>query len=164
MDSSLSGSSVHGILQGRILERVAISFSRGSSPSRNRTRLSYFAGRWFTNWAMREAPYMYYIHITICMYIFIFPHSSLLFCSFFPFSLSSFPPTSFPPPPPSFNSIMFLFNVYYSLPYLLSKAGIVYLKFSSPCKDSASFKLLLFLSNSTLYVWVLFPMLVILQE
>ena len=31
MDCSLSGSSVHGILQARILERVAISFSRGSS-------------------------------------------------------------------------------------------------------------------------------------
>ena len=31
MDCSLPGSSVHGILQARILERVAISFSRGSS-------------------------------------------------------------------------------------------------------------------------------------
>ena len=31
MNCSLSGSSVHGILQARILERVAISFSRGSS-------------------------------------------------------------------------------------------------------------------------------------
>ena len=32
MDGSLSGSSVHGISQARILERAAISFSRGSSP------------------------------------------------------------------------------------------------------------------------------------
>ena len=32
------GSSVHGILQARILEWVAISFSRGSSWPRNRTR------------------------------------------------------------------------------------------------------------------------------
>jgi len=32
-----SGSSVHGILQARILEWVAISFSRGSSQSRNQT-------------------------------------------------------------------------------------------------------------------------------
>ena len=31
MDCSLPGSSVHGILQARILERVAISFSKGSS-------------------------------------------------------------------------------------------------------------------------------------
>ena len=55
MDCSLSGSSIHGILQARILEWVAISFSRGSSQSRNWTRVSCIAGRWFTNWAMREA-------------------------------------------------------------------------------------------------------------
>ena len=36
-DCGLSGSSVHGILQARILERVAIPFSRGSSQSRDRT-------------------------------------------------------------------------------------------------------------------------------
>ena len=35
MDCSPSGSSVHGILQVRILEWVAISFSRGSSQHRN---------------------------------------------------------------------------------------------------------------------------------
>ena len=33
MDSSLPGSSLHGILQARILEWVAISYSRGSSPT-----------------------------------------------------------------------------------------------------------------------------------
>ena len=37
MDCSLRGSSDHGIFQARILEWVAISFSRGSSPSRDRT-------------------------------------------------------------------------------------------------------------------------------
>ena len=37
MDCSLPGSSVHGILQARILERVSISFSRGSSQPRNWT-------------------------------------------------------------------------------------------------------------------------------
>ena len=41
MDCSPPGSSVHGILQARILERVAISFSRGSSPPRDRMRVSY---------------------------------------------------------------------------------------------------------------------------
>ena len=56
MDCSLPGSSVYAILQVRILEWVAISFSRGSSPPRNRTRVSCTAGRFFTNWAMREAP------------------------------------------------------------------------------------------------------------
>ena len=40
MDYSLPGSTVHGILQARILEWVVISFSRGSSPPRNRTRVS----------------------------------------------------------------------------------------------------------------------------
>ena len=34
MDYSLSGSSIHGIFQARVLERVAISFSSGSSQSR----------------------------------------------------------------------------------------------------------------------------------
>ena len=46
---------VHGILQARILEWVAFPFSRGSSPHRNWTRVSCVAGRYFTNWAMREA-------------------------------------------------------------------------------------------------------------
>ena len=55
VDCSLSGSSVHGILQARILEWIAISFSRGSSGTRNWTQVSWIAGRWFTNWSMREA-------------------------------------------------------------------------------------------------------------
>ena len=37
MDSSLPGASVHGIFQARILERVAILFSRGSSRPRDQT-------------------------------------------------------------------------------------------------------------------------------
>ena len=55
MDCSLPGSSVHGILQARILEWVAISFSRGSSWPRDRTPVSCIAGRFFTIWARREA-------------------------------------------------------------------------------------------------------------
>ena len=39
MDCSLEGSSVHGILQARTLEWVAISFSRGSFWPRDRTRI-----------------------------------------------------------------------------------------------------------------------------
>ena len=46
---------VHGILQARILEWVAFPFSRGSSQPRDWTRVSCIAGRFFTNWAMREA-------------------------------------------------------------------------------------------------------------
>ena len=49
------GSTVHGILQARILEWVAILFSRVSSRSRDQTRVSWIAGRFFTVWATREA-------------------------------------------------------------------------------------------------------------
>ena len=40
---------VHGILQARILEWVAIPFSRGSSQPRDRTQVSRIAGGFFTN-------------------------------------------------------------------------------------------------------------------
>ena len=56
MDYSLPGSSVRGILQARILEWVAISYSRGSSRPKDRTQVSCVAGRFFTVWATREAP------------------------------------------------------------------------------------------------------------
>ena len=48
MNCSLPGSSVHGIFQARILEWVAISFSRGSSRPRDRTQVSHIVGRHFT--------------------------------------------------------------------------------------------------------------------
>ena len=54
-DCSPPGSFVHGILQVRILEWVAILFSRASSQPRDLTWVSYIAGRLFTNWATREA-------------------------------------------------------------------------------------------------------------
>ena len=44
MDCSLSGSSIHGIFQARVLEWIAISFSRGSSQPRNQTQVSRIAG------------------------------------------------------------------------------------------------------------------------
>ena len=47
---------VHGILQARILEWVAVPFSRGSSQPRNRAQVSCIAGGFFTSWATREAP------------------------------------------------------------------------------------------------------------
>ena len=50
-DCSLPGSSVHRILQARILEWVTSSFSRVSSQPRDQTQVSYFAGRCFTVWA-----------------------------------------------------------------------------------------------------------------
>ena len=54
MDHSLLGSSVHGIFQAKVLECIAISFSRGSSQPRDWTQVSHIAGRHFTVWATRE--------------------------------------------------------------------------------------------------------------
>ena len=57
-DCSLPGSSVHGLFQARILERVAISFSRASSRPRDRTHFSWvscIAGGFFTHWDLGEA-------------------------------------------------------------------------------------------------------------
>ena len=55
MDCSPPGSSVHGILQVRILEWVAIPFSRGSSWPRDGARASCTAGRFFTIWATSKS-------------------------------------------------------------------------------------------------------------
>ena len=49
------GPTVHRILQARILEWVAIPFSRGCYQTRNRTRVSHNAGGFFTSWDTREA-------------------------------------------------------------------------------------------------------------
>ena len=53
MDCSLPGSSVHRIFQARVLNWVAISFSRGSSRPRDQTWVSLIVGRRFTVWATR---------------------------------------------------------------------------------------------------------------
>ena len=47
--------SAHEILQARILEWVAITFSRGSSQPKDWTQVFHVAGRFFTDWAIREA-------------------------------------------------------------------------------------------------------------
>ena len=54
MGCSPPGFSVHGILQARILEWVAVPFSRGSSQPRDRTCISSIADRFFTSWVTRE--------------------------------------------------------------------------------------------------------------
>jgi len=54
VDCSPPSSSIHGILQARILEWVAISFFRGSSRPRDWTQVSRIVGRCFTVWATRE--------------------------------------------------------------------------------------------------------------
>ena len=74
MDCNPPGSSVHGILQARILKWVAIPFSRGSFQSRDQTQVSCLAGRFFTTWPpekpiglinalledCRELPYLFH--------------------------------------------------------------------------------------------------------
>ena len=54
MDCILPGSYIHGISQARILEWVAISFSRGSCPPRGWTHVSCIVGRFFTIWATTD--------------------------------------------------------------------------------------------------------------
>ena len=72
MDCIRPGSSVHGILQARILEWVAIPFSRGSSPHRDRTWFSHIAGRFFTIWTTRE---VYYTFPYICTHVCVWPYT-----------------------------------------------------------------------------------------
>ena len=55
VDCNLLGFSIHGILQARILEWVAISFSRASSQPRDRTEVSLIGGRRFNLWATRDS-------------------------------------------------------------------------------------------------------------
>ena len=55
---------VHGILQARILEWVAVPFSRGSSQPRDQTQVSRIAGGFFTSWATRES----HIYHCTCIY------------------------------------------------------------------------------------------------
>ena len=54
MDCSLPGSSIHGIFQARVLDWVAISFSRRSFQPRDQTQVSHIVGKHFTVWATRE--------------------------------------------------------------------------------------------------------------
>ena len=57
IDCSPPGSSVHGILQARILQWFVMPFSRGSSWSRDQIWISYIPDRFFTIWATSKTPY-----------------------------------------------------------------------------------------------------------
>ena len=66
-DCSLPGSSIHGIFQARVLEWVAIPFSRGSSQPRDRTQVSHIVGRCFTQMlnfksAFSLSSFTFYLH------------------------------------------------------------------------------------------------------
>ena len=75
------GSSVHGILQARRLEWVAMPSSRGSSQLRDWTWVSRIAGRFFTSWATREyvhwvgigLHYVFIWGVCVCVYFFVRP-------------------------------------------------------------------------------------------
>ena len=71
MDCSPPGSSVPGILQERILEWVAISFSRGSSQPRVQTQVSRIGGGCFTIWATREDLQIYLKTCLFCCSLFL---------------------------------------------------------------------------------------------
>ena len=78
MDYSSLGSSAHGILQVRILEWIAIPFSKGSSQSMDWIWVSCIAGRFFTFWTTRKAQLLLllllhaacmqscFIHVWLC--------------------------------------------------------------------------------------------------
>ena len=72
LNCSSPGSSVHGSLQARTLEWVAISFSTGSSQTSDQTCISCIAGRIFTHEAIREAQAFGYVGLNKIEYSFHF--------------------------------------------------------------------------------------------
>ena len=73
MDCSLPVSSVHGILQARILEWVAIPFSRTSSRLRDQTQVSCIAGGFFTIWATGDPLPKSTHYLTLSWLIYVTP-------------------------------------------------------------------------------------------
>ena len=67
MDYSPPGSSVHGILQARTLEWVAIRFSRESFWRRDWTWVSCVVGIFFTVWATKEKIYLHRYRVPDCV-------------------------------------------------------------------------------------------------
>ena len=93
--ASLPGSSVHGILQARILEWVVMPSSRGSSWPRDQTHVSCIADRFFTISATQKAPVYLLLRLKNPFILFtlflnlglsVFPSNSLIFCRILPFS------------------------------------------------------------------------------
>ena len=75
MDCSLAHSSVHGTSQAGILERVATSYSRGSSRPRNRTWVSCIVRQILYHWAT-----VAYTQPLLCVYIYTHIHTHMGFC------------------------------------------------------------------------------------
>ena len=85
MDYSLPGFSVHGIFQARVLEWVAIAFSRGSSRPRDRTWVSCIVGRRFILWATREVPFISSLFFYFIVCFVLLKHLSFLHIELFEF-------------------------------------------------------------------------------
>ena len=77
-------SSVHGIFQARILEWVAIPFSRRSSWPRNRIPVSHTAGRFFTIWATQKAPQYTIEVLKLYVYVYLFLQALSMKTAFLP--------------------------------------------------------------------------------
>ena len=77
MNCSPPGFSVHGMVQARILEWVAIPLSRGSSQPRDQTLVSCIAGRLFTVWATGKSFFMAEYYSTVGIDNVSFIHSSV---------------------------------------------------------------------------------------
>ena len=82
-DCNPPGYSVHGILQARILEWIALPFSRGSSWFRDWIWVSHISSRFFTIWATREAQrkscICVCVCVCVCVYIYIYNHCNVHF-------------------------------------------------------------------------------------
>ena len=77
MDYSLPGPSVHGILQARILEWVAMASSRGSSQHRDQTQVSCITGRFFYHLSYQGS-----LCKCICIYMYIYMYRYTYKCTF----------------------------------------------------------------------------------
>ena len=72
---------VHRTLQARILEWVAVPFSRGYSQPRDQTQVSCTVGRFLPSWATRETQLSYKIFCYFLFYFQSFPsYCSIFFC------------------------------------------------------------------------------------
>ena len=82
MDYSLPCSSVHGILQARRLEWIAVSFSRGSSPPKDQTDICYVSciGRWLLyHWSHIGNPDMCtHVYVCVCVCVCVCVHVGVL--------------------------------------------------------------------------------------
>ena len=72
MDYSRPGSSLHGILQAKLLEWVVMPFSRGSSWPRDQICVSWIAGRFFTVWTTRENPLQKFSSVQLLSHVWLF--------------------------------------------------------------------------------------------